>query len=240
MKTFLGSLLDLFFPPSCLSCEAPLSSSRNIQFCADCYSRLSFIHSPLCPRCGRLFSNAAGGDHLCSACLTKKIHFSAARALLLYEEPLKKIIHRLKYQGKTSCLRSISLLKDAHPLPARFAGVDLILPVPLHKKRLGERGFNQALLLAECFFPRDKRLKRDLLVRPRETAPQTGFSGRERRRNLRDAFAVPKPAAVAGKRILLIDDVFTTGTTVNECARTLKKAGAGEVLVLTLARVRED
>ena len=239
MRRFCRSLMDLLFPPHCLACETALPSSQGILFCADCLPRLSFLSSPLCPCCGRHFPKAAGGDHFCGACLTQKYHFTAARALLLYDEPVKTLIHRLKYQGATACLPSLARLLASRPLPACFADADLILPVPLHEKRLAERGFNQAQLLAQAFFPRDPRLQRDLLRRERATAPQTGMGGRERRRNLRNAFAVADKTTVLGKSVLLVDDVFTTGSTVNECARTLKKAGASEVLALTLARVRE-
>lgn len=116
----------------------------------------------------------------------------------------------------------------------------MIVPVPLHPSRLQERGFNQALLLAWAFFPKDQRVISNLLIRSRSTAPQTGFSGAARRTNLKNAFTVVKPYRLTGKKVLLVDDVFTTGTTVNECARVLKKAGAAEVMVLTLARVTED
>ncbi|MBI5556992.1 MAG: ComF family protein [Deltaproteobacteria bacterium] len=117
---------------------------------------------------------------------------------------------------------------------------DRIIPVPLHMNRLRQRGFNQSLLLARAFFP-DQRNKiiKTALRRQRDTIAQTGLTGLSRRKNLRDAFVVEKKDDVSGKKILLIDDVFTTGTTVNECARVLKQAGAERVDVLTLARVAE-
>jgi len=239
MTQFFRPFLDLLFPPSCLSCGLSLPSSRVPLFCQDCFSRLRFISSPLCPCCGRLFQNGAGGDHFCGPCLTQKRHFRAARALLLYEDPIKPLIQQLKYHKKTFCLPSLAALMASSPNAFANEDVELILPVPLHKKKLRQRGFNQAQLLAESFFPRDLRLKADILFRIKETTAQTGLSGDERRRNMGNAFAVPAPEAVRGKRILLIDDVFTTGTTVNECAKTLLKAGASDILVLTLARVTE-
>lgn len=160
--------------------------------------------------------------------------------MFLYEEPIKKLIHRFKYQGKTDCLVSVSTLARDHPALEEMREADLIIPVPLHPARLRERGFNQALLLARAIFPGDRRVVPRLLIRIRATAPQAGFDGAARRANLRKAFEVTAPGLLAGKRILLIDDVLTTGSTVNECAKTLKKAGAAEVLVITLARVRED
>jgi ComF family protein len=243
MRSFFKALLDLLLPSFCLACEKPLGPAPELLFCPDCRGRLQYIASPLCPCCGRIYLKAAGGDHHCGACLAAPTHFTRARALFLYEEPLKEVVHRFKYQGKTACLPSFArfaqnLLRQPHL--AEVAGADWIIPVPLHPKRLRERGFNQALLLARAFFPKDHRVSPDLLIRSRPTEPQTSFNGAARRTNLKNAFAVVTPQRLAGKRILLVDDVFTTGTTVNECARVLKKAGAAEVMVLTLARVKED
>ena len=243
MRTFLKALLDLLLPSFCLACEKPLGPAPDLLFCPDCLKELHYIKSPLCPCCGRVYLVAPGGDHHCGTCLAKPRHFSRARALFLYEEPLKKVVHRFKYQGKTACLPSFAWFAKNLPHVAEIAAEerpDWIVPVPLHPTRLRERGFNQALLLARAFFPNDRRVTASLLVRTRPTEPQTSFNGTARRTNLNNAFAVIKPHRLAGKKILLIDDVFTTGTTVNECARVLKKAGATEVMVLTLARVKED
>jgi ComF family protein len=239
-KRFFKALLDLLLPPFCLACTKPLGSAPELLFCPDCRGGIHCITSPLCPCCGRVYLKAAGGDHHCGPCLAKPRHFSRARAIFLYEEPVKEVIHRFKYQGKTACLPSFAKFAQNLPQMAELEGVDWIVPVPLHPSRLRERGFNQALLLARAFFPKDRRVAPGLLTRIRPTEPQTSFNGAARRTNLKNAFAVVTPHRLAGKNILLIDDVFTTGTTVNECARVLKKAGAAEVLVLTLARVKED
>ncbi|MFA6500055.1 MAG: ComF family protein [Desulfurivibrionaceae bacterium] len=239
-KRFFTALLDLLLPSFCLACERPLGPTPKLLFCPNCLEGLHRVQSPLCPCCGRAYLVAPGGDHHCGACLATQRHFSRARALFLYEEPLKKVLHRFKYQGKTACLPSFARLADTLPHLAEMGGVDWIVPVPLHPTRLRERGFNQALLLARAFFPKDRRVMPSLLIRLRPTEPQASFNGAARRTNLKNAFGVVKPHRLVGKKILLIDDVFTTGTTVNECARVLKKAGADEVLVLTLARVKED
>jgi ComF family protein len=115
---------------------------------------------------------------------------------------------------------------------------DLLVPVPLHPRRLKERGFNQALLLAKAF--PDKPLAREVLIRVRHTMPQSGLNPKERRENVKRAFTAPRPEEIKGKSVLLIDDVYTTGATVRECARILRQAGALEVAVLTVARVRYD
>ena len=239
-KRFFTALLDLLLPSFCLACEKPLGPAPDLLFCPECLEKIHCIKSPLCPCCGRVYLKAANGDHHCGVCLAAPWHFTQARAIFLYEEPVKEVIHRFKYQGKTACLPSFASFARSLPHVAEMKDADWIVPVPLHQSRLRERGFNQALLLARAFFPKDRRVALDLLVRSRPTEPQTSFNGAARRTNLKNAFAVKKPQQLAGKKILLIDDVFTTGTTVNECARVLKKAGAAEVMVLTLARVKED
>lgn len=245
MLAILGrACQDLLFPPSCLGCRTPLPSSQPPLFCDQCLGQLQWLKSPLCPGCGQPWPPGAGGDHYCGTCLQKPPHFSRARAALLYHGPIRVAIQACKYHGDLAGLASFAALAGRAParsdaLTGDPAAWDYILPVPLHVQRLRERGFNQALLLARAFFPRAKeQIRPDLLLRQRWTEPQTGMSGRRRRRNLRDAFVVDRPREVKNRRILLVDDVFTTGSTGNECARVLKAAGAAEVAIFTLARVR--
>ena len=198
---------------------------------------IRFISPPFCVCCGLPFQT--GEDHFCGDCLQGRFVFDQARAAVIYAEPVVAPLLAFKYQGDLSGLEVFASL--AHPLlvcPAHlYAHCDLIVPVPLHPRRLRGRGFNQALLLAQCFFPHYRaRIYPELLARIRHTAPQSGQSGRARRRNLRGAFMVTTPSAVKGKSILLVDDVLTTGTTVNECAAVLRTAGATEIQVFTLAR----
>jgi ComF family protein len=234
----LSTLLDLLFPPNCLACGGLPVISAKLMLCRPCLSHLKIVASPLCSCCGRQFESGTGGDRLCSLCLTNSYHFDRARALVRYREPVPAIISGFKYQGRTAALKSFRTIAAGHPALADLGRPELILPVPLHLKRLRQRGFNQALLIARALFPESRELINfSLLQRTRHTLPQTGMSGRERRRNLRQAFQVVDRGAVADRRVLLVDDVFTTGTTVSECARVLKKAGAGQVTVLTVARV---
>ena len=161
-----------------------------------------------------------------------------ARALVRYQPPITTIISSFKYHGQTTSLKSFRTIQRQLPGLTKLNQPDLIIPVPLHLKRLQKRGFNQALLLARALYPHQHQLiDFKVLERHRYTEPQTGMSGKIRRRNLKNAFRIKDEEIVKGKRVLLIDDVFTTGTTVNECAKVLKKAGAKEVLVLTMARV---
>jgi len=156
--------------------------------------------------------------------------------VIQYQGVLTAAIQSFKYGEDRAALATFAALKETLPHLQAMVVPDLILPVPLHPERLRQRGFNQALVLAQTFFPEQlAKIKTTVLVRTRRTAAQTGLNGAARRKNIKGAFATAA-AKVAGRKILLIDDVFTTGTTVNECARVLCKAGAEEVHVLTLAR----
>ncbi len=233
------SLRELCFPAVCLLCREGLPAFTPLHLCPACRARITLIRPPLCLCCGAEFAGA-GDSHLCGGCLTRPPHFSRARAILCYDGESAKLVHAFKYGGKTVGRATFrALAREAGPL-ADLAVPELIVPVPLHPKRLRARGFNQALVLARFLFPEPGRaIVPDLLQRTRWTEPQVGLSGRERRRNLAGAFAVPRPERVCGRRVLLVDDVFTTGTTLNECAKVLKAQGAVQVEALTLARVRE-
>ena len=207
--------------------------------CSNCLLDISFINSPRCPACGREMSSSAPGDHLCGACLRKQPLFSTACAIAHYQKPLATLLHRLKYKGDMAVLPALRIIVETHP-PAVLTGDEIIIPVPLHIKRLRKRGFNQAVLVADMLFPENRSLFQvDILQRCRHTDPQTGLDGRARRRNLSRAFTVKDRALFFGKKVVLVDDVYTTGSTVTECSRVLLGAGASEVHVVTLARVRE-
>lgn len=237
-SVLLKSLAALCYPPRCLCCDTPLAHMSELLFCSRCFADIDFINEPFCPRCGRAFPNAAGDNHLCGKCLTNPPQFAGARAVAHFKPPLTDAIHAFKYNNRTYGLASFSKL--CRQLSPPLVETDLIIPVPLHQRRLRERGFNQALLLARAFFPEArKKIMPQLLVRHKWTEPQTSLSGTNRRRNLKGCFSVVDSEKVKGKSVLLVDDVFTTGSTANECARTLKKAGVTVVHILTLARVPE-
>jgi ComF family protein len=147
-------------------------------------------------------------------------------------------IKRFKFGGQMAYLPVLQHWLKQPPCLELVAAADLLLPVPLHRRRLQSRGFNQALLLARAF--PEARVGREVLARVRHTVPQVGLNPKERRDNVHQAFAVPRPQEVKGQKILLVDDLFTTGATVRECARVLKRAGARRVEVLTVARVRHE
>jgi ComF family protein len=234
---WLQPFLDLLFPTVCASCRK--LSSGSLSLCNSCLDDVRYLHSPLCVRCGALFGDGNRGDHLCGNCLSRSPPYLLARAVALYAPPVSTLLHLLKYRTDRtvlSTLRHIAAPFDFGP----FASCDLIVPVPLHLKRLRERGLNQSLLLSRIFFPgQAKAIRPEILVRTRDTVPQTGLGGKERRKNLRAAFAVTRQENINGKGVCLVDDVLTTGATVIECAGALMRAGAKEVKVLTMARAVE-
>ena len=237
MEGIVKGLIDLIFPPLCAFCGTPLAENDKVDICPGCLRDIHFISPPICPKCGLPFPMEMGEDHLCGQCLGREWHFGSARALGLYEGTIREAIHTLKYRGKSFLAKPlVGLLNRGYPF-IDYGSYDLLVPVPLHPKRLRERGFNQALILGKAIGRREEiPCTGFALKKIRWSHPQVSLSPNEREKNVKGSFAVADPAAVRGKRILLIDDVMTTGSTVNECARELLKAEAGEVDVFTLAR----
>ena len=237
-KRFSLSLLEFFLPRLCLFCGAAVGEEAAVAVCPDCEARILWVESPLCTCCGRVFEGRDGADRLCGDCQAEPPPFSRARAAALYEEPVSQAVTRFKF-GRQMAYLPVMQHWLRRPLCLELAAAaDLVAPVPLHPKRLKNRGFNQSLSLALAF--PEAPLAREALVRTRHTPPQVGLKPKERRDNVKGAFAVPDPVLVKGKNVLLVDDLYTTGSTVRECARVLLKAGARRVEVLTVARVRYD
>ncbi len=231
--------LRFALPVDCAACGRPLSTDPVPFFCRDCWHRIVPFHRPACARCHQPFVSEAAitftPNHQCHNCEERPPVYGRAWTLFPYIPPLQAAICLFKYRGKIALARPLAnLMITAFP---ENLDADLIMPVPLHPTRLRTREFNQSLLLADYLA---RHLTRPVsarnLVRSVATDPQTTLSRQARMRNLRNAFAVRKPHEIIHQRVLLIDDVFTTGTTVNECAKALKKAGAASVTVLTLAR----
>lgn len=226
----------------------PLSFGRlmDVYLCPGCAGGYTAIRHPLCPACGRPYGTDQGVDHLCADCLEKPMAFEAARAAGVYAQPLKTLIHQYKYKGRVELARPLGrLLWDALLGFYDPRGFDLIIPVPLHWFRRFRRGFNQADLLVRQWWRyaadagivwKPNPVVPHLLSRRRRTPAQTGLGKRQRVTNLKNAFIVPRGDLVRGKRVLLVDDVMTTGTTVVECTKALMSAGADGVKVLTLAQ----
>ncbi len=234
----LRAFLDIVFPPRCHACKAFIPDAGPLHLCAPCLESCERIRSPLCTRCGAPFLTAGGDDHLCGDCITSPPCFTSARAAARFTGPVRELIHRFKYNRRVQLCRPLGLLAAGQLRSfAEAAAADLLIPVPLHEKRLRHREFNQALLLGEVL-GRQWRLpvSRGNLRRIRWTEPQINLSASERIANVRGAFAVAEPALLREKRIILVDDVYTTGSTVAECSRILIRADAAEVHVVTIAR----
>lgn len=231
--------LDALFPPRCASC-AKFSGPI---FCKKCAPQLRLIEEPCCERCGKTFDSLARSADICANCRQHPPAFERARACWAFQEPARGAIHSFKYNRRFAMaprFAHLMLQTPAARAQIRDWQPQCLVPVALHASRARARGFNQSALLARelgflCDLP-----ALDLLKRTRATPPQVGLDLSARRRNVRAAFAIDatlwQNANLAGARILLIDDVFTTGATINECARVLLAAGAGEIGALTIAR----
>ncbi len=214
--------------------------------CPNCIRDLGVIASPLCTFCGLPFRSRQGPDHSCGDCITSPKNFRIARAPLVYETIFTEVIHCFKYRGKIQLARPLGeLLLTSFMFFWDKDSIDVIMPVPLHIKRLRSRGFNQVYLLirnwpamaaSRSCDPARFRIERDVLIRDVPTLPQTAFGRSQRAVNIKNAFDLKSEEKIVDKRILLVDDVYTTGATANECARLLLNRGAQQVDVLTLAR----
>jgi len=230
--------LNLIFPPLCVSCRMRVGEAHAL--CAACWNAISFIEGPLCSGCGSPFEVDPGSDTLCGACLARPHDFRQARSLFRYDDASRPLILAFKHGDRLDHAPAFArwLERTGRPL---FADAELLVPVPLHRWRLWKRRYNQAAVVAEGL-AKITGLPHDPLVleKRRSTKSQGEMpSAKARRRNVLNAFRVPPERAVRvrGRNIILVDDVFTTGATLNACARALKRAGAARVDALTLARV---
>lgn len=243
--------LDLLLPPRCLGCGELVAAQGTL--CARCWNGLTFLAPPWCARCGRPFelaSDAApvpvgeegagdAGGLLCGACIADPPAWRGARSVLVYDEASRSLVLGLKHGDRTFAAQAFGAWM-ARAGAELLAGADLLAPVPLHYWRLVARRYNQAALLAlAAGRAAGVAVCPDLLVRRRRTRSQGGLTRDGRRRNVAGAFGLGRRHAgrVAGRRVVLVDDVLTTGATLSECARVLLRAGARRVDVLTLARV---
>lgn len=230
------SALDLILPPACLGCGEPVSDPQAL--CPACFGKTDFLGDPACVQCGHPFELAGSGDR-CASCLASPPSFDHARAVFAYTAESRHLVLNLKHRDRLEAVPAFAgwLMRIGQPI---LAEADWVIPVPLARSRLFTRRYNQAAELARAL----SRLSGvpagvDMLLRQRATETQGRKSRLARRRNVRGAFAVhPRWAnRLEGARIVLVDDVLTTGATVGECARVLKRGGAAEVSVLSLARV---
>jgi ComF family protein len=244
-RAMMDGLFTVLFPSDCRVCTAPLTTATQLPVCGDCLGAMAPLTANLCLACGDILPDLPqyAGESRCGLCRRVELPFARAASYGSYEGGLRHLIHLLKYENVLPAADYLGrMLADVVREIAPGFGSDpvLLLPVPLHRAKLRGRGFNQAERVARAAVRHlpDVRLEivsRDLL-RQRETASQAGLTQHARRENVRGAFRVSRPQAVAGREVLLVDDVYTTGATVAECARVLRKAGASSVFVATVAR----
>ena len=240
---FAGSvLLDLCLPRSCAGCQK-MDNRPQSAWCGTCWDQMPRVVSPLCSKCGRPFRDSPESpDHLCGECIESTYHFDTARSAVAHEGIIRTRIHQFKFEARTEWVPPLVELLEIAYAGSGMALPELVLPVPLHPKRLKERGFNQSGLLAGELARKIRApVSFDVIVRKNRTQPQTRLNRKERLKNVRGAFELSGAQDIRGRRILLVDDVFTTGTTLSECARTLKrKGGASEVHAVTVTRALFD
>ncbi|HZR45906.1 MAG TPA: ComF family protein [Candidatus Manganitrophaceae bacterium] len=244
------NLLDLLYPRFCLQCNASIEKEtfRNSEtapsdtaasFCGPCWGSIRRPNGPSCPLCAAPFPSevalAHSPDHHCGECRESPPPFARAIVPFVYEGTLAKAIQSFKYNRQNALAAPLARLLRPD---LETVAVDRVMAVPLHPRRLRSREFNQSLLLAnQVARALSLPLLIDAMKRDRETPPQVGLSKKERQKNIHRAFSVPNPDSIRNQRILLIDDVYTTGATLREGAKTLIRAGAKEVIVAAVARI---
>jgi ComF family protein len=246
LRPLADTAFALFFPADCRICSEPLLSASRLPVCQTCRDAIVPVAGNLCAICGEripTFSQLAvdAEPEICGLCRRATPAYSRAVAYGAFEDALRETIHLLKYDRVLPAAGFLGgkLASALTQLPAPQPPGWLFVPVPLHARKLRQRGFNQSELIARAALkanPVVGVLNTKCLVRQRETIPQAGLTRHQRRENIRGAFAIRDTAAVRGRDILLVDDVFTTGTTISECARVLRRAGAASVYAATVAR----
>ncbi|MCC7519549.1 MAG: ComF family protein [Verrucomicrobiae bacterium] len=238
LRRLLRSAADLVWPRQCQICGETRFCERFAFLCDGCFASVSPIVPPWCERCGLPFSGLVGENASCPNCHDAVLEFERARAAVRFRGVVRRAIHGLKYRNELFWIPALEawfLEGVAHHLEGER--VEIVVPVPLHPVRERQRGLNQAALLARALArARGLPFAPHVLERVRPTETQTCLDREERQRNLRAAFRARLPKTAAVRRVLLVDDVLTTGSTLSECAATLRAAGAEAVLALTLAR----
>ena len=228
--------LSLFYPPHCAACGSDTPAS--VHLCGGCAAQVTRIEPPFCRVCSQPFDGAITSEFTCANCAERTFHFDSAVTRLMSRGVVRDFVHRFKYDRQFFLRHPLAdwaaeALEDERIVRQPF---DFLVPVPLHSARRREREFNQAEAIAELLAKRTNVPVYGALQRIRYTTTQTRLDRHERMENLRGAFRVLHPDRVQSRHLLLVDDVFTTGSTVDECARVLRQAGAASVRALTVAR----
>jgi competence protein ComFC len=232
----IHALTSLFYPATCVVCAANIERAEYL--CTDCQRRAPRIAPPFCSKCSEPYPGAITQTFNCANCEHRVLHFDCAVAVYRSRGLVRRVVHQFKYAGQRHLRYPIARWLHETLDDSRLRGrqFDVVVPVPLHPARERERGFNQAGLLADLIAPAAAAPVRWILERTRYTTTQTAHDRAERMENLHGAFRLRKNQDVRDLRVLLIDDVLTTGSTLSECARVLKEAGAASIHAATAAR----
>lgn len=237
---------DVLFPPVCVHCDGLVERGEKTDknaalrhVCARCEARIEFVEEPCCTTCGHPFYGELAGDRICAHCEDLAPAFNEGRTAVLFRGAARALVHALKYHGARHVTRDIEMILRRASRVLELARGATLVPVPLHSRKERERGYNQGRLVAECLAratggeAAGTRVEM-LLRRVQDTVSQTALDRATRRKNLKDAFALAPGARVdAGGKYVIVDDVFTTGSTLNSCARVLRKAGCANLYVIT-------
>ena len=236
LKHLIKFIFDIFLPPRCLICQTIVQGKNGL--CGKCFAKVNFLTDQSCPVCGRPYTfPVEGGNLVCGKCLTHPPHFKYSKSVFAYDSFSRQLILPLKHANRTEVVPYLSMLLFQRGREL-LEICDYIIPVPLYWRRLLKRKYNQSALLAMQLSKLSKKsCLNGVLIRIKNTQSQGHKTRKERQDNIKGAFDVRHPEYVKGKSIVLIDDVYTTGTTLNECSRVLEKAGAKQVMVLCIARV---
>ena len=243
MWTLISKIVDLILPKRCKNCGKIIYDDDAL--CEDCFNQINFISAPYCFHCGMPFeesSNRSGPTLLCPACAAEKAPwFRLCRSAVHYDDASKPLVISFKFYDRTDNARLLAKWLNMAGKDIWRAGVDVLIPVPLHYTRLIKRRYNQSALLAkELSKITGVPIEYSALVKHKRTRPQVEFSGRRRKHNLRGAFKLKYAERIKGKKIVLIDDVLTTGSTLKECAKALLVGAPESIDLLTIARVCKD
>ncbi|MBB3944158.1 ComF family protein [Rhizobium skierniewicense] len=235
LRGLWGAVANFVYPPSCVGCGCKTTSGGAL--CVECWAGVQFIERPYCEVLGIPFARDHGPGILSAKAIAEPPPFARLRAAAVHDGPARKLVHQLKYLDRTDLARLMAswMLRASD---GTVASCDCIVPVPLHRRRFLARRFNQSAELARHLSALSgKPFLSSTLVRIKPTSRQVGLSAKARKQNVRGAFAIApgREADIIGKRVVLVDDVYTTGATVAAAARRLKKAGASDVTVLTFA-----
>ena len=238
LSSYWRSLIRIIYPANCVLCQVPLTLEETY-LCDLCVQTIEPLKPPVCFKCAEPLPPYGFHRSICSPCRSLRPHYDRGFALVRYQDSTKTIFHQIKFQKKLWLLQIFFGLLRNFSTSSEIGNYEMIVPIPLDSTREWERGFNQASVIAKMLerVNRNQTIQvRKILKKKRKTIPQSQLKRRERLNNLNGVFTLKKRGQARGKRILLVDDIFTTGSTVNECARILKEDGAERVDFFTIAR----